>query len=1050
MKQTRSMKFLTLFLTIQMAVLSGPTAPLYADADEMELPPEQYVQAQADIFAETAHGTADLLEGAFGEIETEETGDLFAETVEETEDPFAETVEETGDPFAGITDGTEDPAALFDDVYPEDIAVQDPQDQDDAAALPGMQAEENMLVSDETEAEGEIESDNEAEIEADNEAETEEETEAETEAETEPLFEGAEPLLSASSAPEDFRHDIPLVVLRINETELYQKSKSGNWYGSIADMNASVFHDVRCEGTVEFLLPEGGYISEYGGGVPQGEIELDYIRGRGNSTWRNHKKKPYKIRLKDKENLFGMGKSKEWALMANSADPTLIKNRITSWLGDRMGFSWSPQMVPVDVVMIGNDNEPQYLGSYCLSELVDVEAPRLAISDDSGFLVSVYNLFQNADEPAGNFFSLDSGIKVIHEEPSFKKENELTDDDRIRREAIQSAVRRADELIMTPEIIDESTHNELSSLFDLETAADYWLIQEFSANPDSFQTSSAYLHKATNGLLTLGPLWDFDLAWGDPLSDKWYDTTTSGFQNTKSVWMDALRSKDPLFVALLKQEWEEMKPFLEGMTAQGGPIDLYQQEVSASREADYARWEGIESSYRVSDYDKLISNQKKWIKLRTAWIDSNLDDLPNSIVKISFEAGGKTVETKHVRKGEYLESGPEPPQKEGYVFVGWFKENSRDGIQHFRAEQDTTFVADYLEEEKAVKPEALYLSEDEVWVLQGDDIDINYRAFVFPETATDGRVRWTSSDPDVCTVDASGYVHGVAVGSAVLTGTFYNGIKNSLTVHVYDRSITSRMPEGVSLVPEKMKLTIGQREQVHVRFAPRGSFLKMMFLSVSSEDPSIADVRGYGRNGKVFLAEGMMEGETDLTVTAKKDGILYTASCHVTVESEEYEDQPESSGTPPEAETEPSGTPPEAETEPSGTPPKTETEPAVTHGPVGKAPDITPKTVQPKVKKKQPMTVKAKKPKVKASKLKKKKQIIKRKKAFIIKNAEGKVTFRKKSGSKRLKINKKTGAITVKKGTKKGTYKMKVKVTAAGNQSYKTGSKTVTVKVRVK
>ena len=997
-KRSKFRRGIALLLSLVMT-LSFFGVPAFADNWE------QYDLAQEDLFAETAD-------------ETE---------AEETEDPFAETVEGAGDPFAEITDGTEDPASLFDDVYPEEIFAQNPsgpQDQGDAAALPGMLTDEYVVVSDETEAEGEIEADNEAETEEETEAETEEETEGETE----PLFEDEEPLLSASSAPEDFRHDIPLVVLRIDETELYQKS-SGKWYGSIADMNASVFHDVRCEGTVEFLLPEGGYSSEYGGGVPQGEIELDYIRGRGNSTWRNHKKKPYKIRLKEKKDLFGMGESKEWALMANSADPTLIKNRITSWLGEKMGFSWSPQMVPVDVVMIGNDNEPDYLGSYCLSELVDVDDSRLEVSDSGGFLVSVYSLFQNADEPVSNFFSLDSGIMVTHEDPSFKKEDELTDDDRNQRTAIQTAVKEVDDLIMTPELIDKSTHDALDLLFDLEKAADYWLIQEFSTNPDSFQTSSTYLHKAKapNELLTLGPLWDFDLAWGDPLSDIWYASTTTGFQNTKTVWMDALRSKDPLFVDILEQEWKRMKPFLESMTAQGGPIDLYQQEVRISREADYAKWAGIESSYRVSDYDKLISNLKKWITLRIAWVDSNLADLPNSIVKISFEADGKIVETKSVRKGEYLESGPEPPQKEGYVFAGWFEQNSRDGVKYYKAEQDTTFVADYLEEEKAVKPEALYLSEEEVWVLQGDNIDINYRAFVYPETVTDGRIRWTSSNTDICTVDTGGVVHGVSVGSAVLTGTLYNGITNSLTIRVYDHSVTSQMPEGVSLVPEKMKLTIGQREQVQVRFAPKGSFLKMMFLSVSSENPTVADVRGYGGNGKVFLAEGMMEGETNLTVTAERDGILYTASCHVTVENAD-----------------------QVEPEPEDIPPQTETNPAVTPGPNGKAPDTTPKTVQPAVKKAQPMTVKAKKPKVKASKLIKKKRKIKRKKAFIIKNAKGKVTFRKKSGSKRLKINKKTGTITVKKGTKKGTYKIKVKVTAAGNQYYKAGSRTVTVKVRVK
>ena len=68
---------------------------------------------------------------------------------------------------------------------------------------------------------------------------------------------------------------------------------------------------------------------------------------------------------------------------------------------------------------------------------------------------------------------------------------------------------------------------------------------------------------------------------------------------------------------------------------------------------------------------------------------------------------------------------------------------------------------------------------------------------------------------------------------------------------------------------------------------------------------------------------------------------------------------------------------------------------------------------------------------------------------FNVKKAQGKVTFAKVSGSGKLLISK-SGVITVKKGASKGTYSMKVKVTAAGNDQYKGGSKTVTVKIKVK
>lgn len=80
---------------------------------------------------------------------------------------------------------------------------------------------------------------------------------------------------------------------------------------------------------------------------------------------------------------------------------------------------------------------------------------------------------------------------------------------------------------------------------------------------------------------------------------------------------------------------------------------------------------------------------------------------------------------------------------------------------------------------------------------------------------------------------------------------------------------------------------------------------------------------------------------------------------------------------------------------------------------------------------------------------KSKKTVIKKAKAFTIKDAKGAVTFKKSSGNKKITVSK-AGKITVNKGLKKGTYKIKVKVTAAGNSSYNKKTVTVTVTIKVK
>ncbi|MBO6047554.1 MAG: YdcF family protein [Erysipelotrichaceae bacterium] len=94
-----------------------------------------------------------------------------------------------------------------------------------------------------------------------------------------------------------------------------------------------------------------------------------------------------------------------------------------------------------------------------------------------------------------------------------------------------------------------------------------------------------------------------------------------------------------------------------------------------------------------------------------------------------------------------------------------------------------------------------------------------------------------------------------------------------------------------------------------------------------------------------------------------------------------------------------------------------------------------------------PMTATAKTKTVKYKKVKKAKQSVS---PITVENAEGEVTYKKVSGSKKLTISATTGKVTVKKKTKKGTYKIKVTVTAAGNDNYEAGEQTLTVTVKVK
>ncbi len=95
----------------------------------------------------------------------------------------------------------------------------------------------------------------------------------------------------------------------------------------------------------------------------------------------------------------------------------------------------------------------------------------------------------------------------------------------------------------------------------------------------------------------------------------------------------------------------------------------------------------------------------------------------------------------------------------------------------------------------------------------------------------------------------------------------------------------------------------------------------------------------------------------------------------------------------------------------------------------------------------QTMKVTTSKKKVRRSAVRKKARTVK---AIRVSDAKGTVSYRKLSGSRRLTINKTSGKIKVKKGTRKGTYRIKVKVSASGDDNFASGSKTVTVRVKVR
>lgn len=138
--------------------------------------------------------------------------------------------------------------------------------------------------------------------------------------------------------------------------------------GSLSTINSSSDHSAWESGTI-LVVNSKGEVDYHG--------IMDKMSGRGNGTWNEGSiKKPYNIKLNKSTSLLGMGAAKKWCLLANAGDNTLIKNQLTYDFAKYIGIKYQPICKPVDLYV-----NQQYIGSYQLSERVEIKTNRLDISD---------------------------------------------------------------------------------------------------------------------------------------------------------------------------------------------------------------------------------------------------------------------------------------------------------------------------------------------------------------------------------------------------------------------------------------------------------------------------------------------------------------------------------------------------------------------------------------------------------------------------------------------------------------------------------------------
>jgi len=337
--------------------------------------------------------------------------------------------------------------------------------------------------------------------------------------------------------------------------------------------------------------------------APESEILNLTLRGRGNSSFTGMPKPSYKIEFEKKQEMFGMPKDKDWALIANSADKTLLKNFITYKLADWLGDDYSPRCTFVELYL-----NRQYQGVYLLTETVKVGEHRVNIPKaDSSFLLE-----RGPTEYGGEHFVVtERGTTFCIKYP---KNPDFSDKSLIK-----------DVLSKFEKLLNDSNHDKnVPDLLDFEDYLRYYWIQELSKNMDGAFRRSIFLTWQKGTPVRLGPVWDFDVAYGNWTADTL--RTVTDWYIRPSGW-NGLIFKQEKYWKEAVQYWKEHREFLATFP---DSIRKYSKALEPATHNEFKRWPVLENTetwtYKEAydSYGEAVDSLNSWINQRMDWIDHHL------------------------------------------------------------------------------------------------------------------------------------------------------------------------------------------------------------------------------------------------------------------------------------------------------------------------------------------------------------------------------------------------------------------------------------------
>ena len=313
--------------------------------------------------------------------------------------------------------------------------------------------------------------------------------------------------------------------------------------------------------------------------------------------------------------ILNMPAENDWILNGIAFDPSLIRDYLSYNLSRQMG-NYATRTVYCELVINGD-----YKGLYLLQEkiksnvnrvnVLKIKSTDISMPNISGGYITKADKTTGGDPVAWTMSSYAGSTDFIHELPKPAS---------VTPEQNSYIYNEFSKLETTSSANNTSLINGYPSVIDVPSFIDFMLINELSSNSDGYQFST-FFHKDRGGKLRAGPIWDFNLTYGNDLffwglDRSHYDLWqfSNGDNEGAKFWRDLFN--DPNYKCYLAKRWAEL-------TQAGQPlnynslvqyIDATVTAMSDAKDREQQRWGTIpDQATEISNLKTFLFNRIKWI-----------------------------------------------------------------------------------------------------------------------------------------------------------------------------------------------------------------------------------------------------------------------------------------------------------------------------------------------------------------------------------------------------------------------------------------------------